>query len=194
MYGFVRTAGSNPALSASIAAAAIDGARGSRLNGGLWRSLVSAPDWGSGGRRFKSAQPDWNAPSEAWGRGEAGGNPGEPPEACGPGKSTNLHPQLGGGYVPQIPVLRHFPVFPVDRPLPVDHPALNRKRLGRFWLGRERTKDRFHPSCGRFCRRSLVSTATSAGPVSIPRPFRVEDSRVSKNGRECRVPDCVWNP
>ena len=25
---------------------------------GLWRSLVSAPDWGSGGREFKSPQPD----------------------------------------------------------------------------------------------------------------------------------------
>src|SRR5688572_20365644 len=25
---------------------------------GAWRSLVSAPDWGSGGRRFKSSRPD----------------------------------------------------------------------------------------------------------------------------------------
>ena len=25
---------------------------------GLWRSLVSAPDWGSGGRRFESGQSD----------------------------------------------------------------------------------------------------------------------------------------
>lgn len=27
---------------------------------GLWRSLVSAPDWGSGGRRFESGQSDWS--------------------------------------------------------------------------------------------------------------------------------------
>ena len=25
---------------------------------GTWRSLASAPEWGSGGRRFKSSRPD----------------------------------------------------------------------------------------------------------------------------------------
>ena len=29
---------------------------------GLWRSLVSAPDWGSGGREFESPQPDLKGP------------------------------------------------------------------------------------------------------------------------------------
>ena len=31
------------------------------ITNGQWRSMVSAPDWGSGGRRFESSLPDFGA-------------------------------------------------------------------------------------------------------------------------------------
>gem|GEM_PF-6904136 len=32
---------------------------------GAWRSLVSAPDWGSGGRWFESSRPDHTFPQQS---------------------------------------------------------------------------------------------------------------------------------
>src|SRR5207248_7299035 len=41
-----------------------DGMNYDALDNGLWRSLVSALDWGSRGRRFESGQPDQKAPGQ----------------------------------------------------------------------------------------------------------------------------------
>src|SRR5262249_51324619 len=42
-----------------------------KLRLGAWRSLASAPEWGSGGRRFESSRPDYRqaSPSATASRG-----------------------------------------------------------------------------------------------------------------------------
>ena len=48
------------------------GANGYRCRRGAWRSLVSALVWGTRGRQFESARPDWKS-SRIWGCGRDSG-------------------------------------------------------------------------------------------------------------------------
>lgn len=69
----------------------ISGERSSEEIFGLWRSLVSAPVWGTGGRRFKSSQPD------QYEHGCLSGSPGRPAEGRSLADGEALTPPGRGG-------------------------------------------------------------------------------------------------
>ena len=127
-----------------------------RFNG-MWRSLVSAPALGAGGRRFESGHPDWSEACQWWPNPSLGSLSGRTPAVQGCARLWQSYAR--GSQAPASREQVREPTFCAAAGTRWSHPSLRAELpIGRRTASRQRAlmPNRVHYMHGCLCIASHI--------------------------------------